>query len=298
MVPAAVLFPVVMLAVLGLAMEASAQASTRPADLPLWPRDVPGNEGRANEQRVETGQGREIVFHTYIPTIRVFLPPADKANGTGLIICPGGGYHAVEFEHEGTKLASRLNGLGVAAFVLRYRLRRYDVAGDDHAARALLDAKRAIRTVRLHAAEWRLDPSRIGIGGFSAGGHLSANAGTHFDAGDPTATDAVERMNSRPDFLMLIYPLIQTLDQDVTAQTPPAFLLHAGDDTGVLPDESIRFYQALRRNEAPAELHILQGGGHGFGMGSPGPTENWFELFRAWLANRGLLASPTAARSP
>jgi acetyl esterase/lipase len=275
---------------------AQGPATTQPFDVRLWSGEAPGNEGRADQQRTETTSGRELVFNTHHPSMRVFLPPAETATGAAMIVCPGGGYNVLETEKEGALLAQKLNDIDVAAFVLRYRLRRYDVPGDDPAGRALLDAQRAIRTVRAHAAEWGIDPNRVGIGGFSAGGHLSANSSTHHSPGDPAAQDAVDRLSSRPDFAVLVYPAVAEFDQSVNKDTPPAFLLHAANDEVVGPDESIRYFQALTRNGVPAEVHILQAGGHGFGLGNEPPARPWFHLLHQWMSQRGLLVRSGASK--
>jgi acetyl esterase/lipase len=257
------------------------------------------------------------------PRMYPYLPDRAIATGTGVVICPGGGYQHLAIEKEGFAVARRLNGLGVAAFVLEYR----QGGGANAHPIPLRDAQRAIRLVRARAGEWGLDPCRIGIMGFSAGGHLAATAGTHFDAGDPKTADPVERLGSRPDFLILIYPvismregithagsrqhllgdapdakLVESLSNEtqVTAQTPPAFLIHGGEDRVVIPENSLLFYQALRAAGVPAELHLFEKGGHGFGLGAKPdlPIAQWPALCAAWLRSRGLLTPPARPDSP
>jgi len=262
----------------------------------LWPNGAPGAAGALPEDR---------------PEISVFLP-ASGATGTGVIICPGGSYQMLAAEKEGSLVAEWLNKLGVAGFVLKYRLGpRY------HHPAMLQDAQRAIRTLRLRAAEFGLDPGRIGILGFSAGGHLASTAATHFDAGNPAASDPVERVSSRPDFAILAYPVI-TMDPaythggsrdnllgpnpdpkllgslsnelQVTAQTPPTFLFHTTADPAVPVENSINFYLALHKAKVPVEMHIYERGGHGMGLAPQDPVlSTWPDRLAAWLRMRGLL---------
>lgn len=230
-----------------------------------------------------------------------------------MVVCPGGGYQMLAVDHEGKQIAEWLNARGVAAFVLKYRIApRYR-----HPA-PLQDARRAIRTVRMRAAEFGIRPDRIGIWGFSAGGHLASTAGTHFDGGDPRATDPVERVGSRPDFLILAYPVISfttaythkgsranllgpdpdpklvenlSNEKQVTRETPPTFLFHTDADTGVPPENSILFYLALREADVPAEMHIYEKGEHGVGLAPKDPIlSTWPERLEGWMRGRGLLA--------
>jgi acetyl esterase/lipase len=230
-----------------------------------------------------------------------------------VVICPGGGYQALAFEKEGTRIAEWLNQLGVAGFVLKYRLGpRY------HNPVMLQDAQRAIRIVRSRAAEFGLAADRIGIWGFSAGGHLASTAATHFDAGNPSAGDPIERASSRPDFAILSYAvitmdmsythrgsrnnllganpdpkLVESLSNElqVTAQTPPTFLFHTTADTTVPVENSINFYLALRKAKVPAEMHIYERGAHGVGLAPQDPVlSTWPDRLAAWLSARGLLA--------
>jgi acetyl esterase/lipase len=247
------------------------------------------------------------------PKLTLYRAPADRANGTAVVVCPGGGYTVVASDHEGRQVAEWLNTLGVSAFVLQYRLGpRYR-----HPA-PLQDAGRAMRLVRARATEWGVQPSRVGILGFSAGGHLASTAGTHFDAGNPAAADPIDRQGSRPDFLILCYPVItfkepaahrgsarQLLGPDpdpallhslsnetqVTAQTPPTFLWHTDEDTGVPPENSILFYGALRQAKVPAELHVFAKGPHGIGLAPGDPAASlWTTLCANWLRSMGFLA--------
>jgi acetyl esterase/lipase len=263
----------------------------------LWPQGAPGAVGREERDK---------------PSLTIYLPPGDKANGTAVVVCPGGGYGGLAVGHEGKDPAEWLNGHGIAAFVLRYRLGpRYR-----HPA-PMQDAQRAVRLVRSRAKEWNLNPKRIGIWGFSAGGHLASTAATHFDDGKPDADDPIDRVSSRPDFAILCYPVISMRppithggsrrnllgdkpdealvsslcnDEQVTDKTPPTFLFHTNEDKAVLPENSILFYQALRKNKVPAELHIYEKGPHGVGLGTGrGAVAAWPEQLAGWLKTRGLL---------
>jgi acetyl esterase/lipase len=241
------------------------------------------------------------------------LPPADQANGAGVVVCPGGGYGGLASGYEGNEIAQWLNSFGVAGFVLKYR---HKGTGYQHPA-PLDDAQRAIRTVRSRASEFHVDPARIGILGFSAGGHLASSAGTHFDQGKADAKDAVDRVGCRPDFLVLCYPvisfvaptthqgskknllgdnpdpkLVESMSSElaVTSDTPPTFLWHTDADSGVPPENSVLFYLALRKAKVPAELHVFEKGRHGLGLAQKEPgTRFWPELAQAWMRNHGLL---------
>jgi acetyl esterase/lipase len=274
-------------------------ASEEPKVELLWPKGAPGAVGTEERDK---------------PSLTIYLPPADKATGTAVVVCPGGGYGALAVGHEGKDPAEWLNRHGIAAFVLRYRLGpRYR-----HPA-PLQDAQRALRIVRSRAKEWGVDPGRIGIWGFSAGGHLASTAATHFDEGKPDADDPIERVSSRPDFAILCYPvitlrppfahmgsrrnllgdkpdeaLVDSLcnETQVTSKTPPTFLFHTNADTAVPPENSILFYSALRKAKVPAELHIYQEGVHGVGLAvGRGATAAWPEQLAGWLKTRGLLGS-------
>ena len=242
-----------------------------------------------------------------IPTLTPYLPK-EKATGAAVIVCPGGGYTHLA-DHEGRPVAEWLSSIGITAFVLKYRHGpRY------HHPAPLQDAARAIRLVRTRAAEWQIDPKRIGILGFSAGGHVASTIGTHFDAGQPNSSDPVERVDSRPDVMMLIYPVItmgefghsgsrkQLLgdnpaaemvkllsnEEQVTKQTPPTFLVHTANDTVVPVENALRFADALRRVGVPFELHIYERGPHGFGLGGSNPVLlGWPERCAEWLRLQG-----------
>jgi len=268
-------------------------------ELKLWPGGAPGAKGDTDKD---------------VPAVFVYLPPKDKANGSAVVICPGGGYGALMMSYEGHDVARWLNSLGTAGIVLRYRH-----GPKYHHPIPLGDAQRALRLTRAHAKEWGLDPQRVGILGFSAGGHLASTAGTHFDAGKSDSDDPIERESCRPDFMILVYPVVTMTDPyahagsrknllgekpdpqlveslsnetQVTAKTPPAFLVHTTGDTVVPPENSVQFYLALRRAKVPAELHVYEQGQHGAaqGVGRTGvPAKTWPERCAAWLEARGIL---------
>lgn len=264
----------------------------------LWPDGAPGAVDAEDPDK---------------PTLTAYIADPKKATGTAVVVCPGGGYRNLAMDHEGKQIAEWLNGLGISAFVLKYRLGpRY------HHPAQLQDAQRAIRIVRSRAAQSGIAENRIGIWGFSAGGHLASTAGTHFDLGNANGGDSIERASSRPDFLILSYPVItfseeayvhkgsrrhllgETPDRDlveslsnekhVTADTPPAFLFHTTDDTAVPAENSILFYLALRKYKIPAEMHIYEPGRHGVGLAHNDPVlSSWGGRLTDWLRTRGLL---------
>jgi acetyl esterase/lipase len=250
-----------------------------------------------------------------IPTLTVHLPRTMTAPVPAMIVCPGGSYRALASNHEGRQVAAFLNSLGAAAFVLRYRLGpRY------HHPTELGDAQRAIRTLRAHAAEWRLDPARIGIMGFSAGGHLAMSASTLFDRGNPNSGDSVERSGSRPDIVVLGYPVISMTapwthpgsksnllgdapDPDlarrlsgehaVTKDTPPTFIFQTNEDRTVPAENSLHYFLALRQAGVPAEMHVFEKGPHGVGLANDDAAlAPWSTLLANWLRVRGWISTP------
>jgi acetyl esterase/lipase len=263
--------------------------------IPLWP-----------EQPPEAG----VVQDGPSPTLTAFWPSPEQASGAAMIVCPGGGY-AVLADHEADPVAQWLQSLGIAAFVLRYRLHPYV-----QYPAMLLDAARALRVLRAHAAAWRIDPQRIGMLGFSAGGHLASLLATQFDAGDADAADPIQQVSSRPDLAVLIYPVItlqaphghswcrecllgSTPDPallarlssqlQVTPRTPPIFLVHTADDD-VRCENSLLMAQALSAAGVPFELHLYERGGHGYGLAADDPVlGTWPQRCADWLAARGCI---------
>lgn len=260
----------------------------------------------------ETWDSTDIVRIILVqtPTMTVYLPAKKSATGQAVVICPGGGYARLAYDWEGLDVAKLLNAKGIAAIVLKYRLPVAKSNITPHLS-PLLDAKRAVRIVRANAARWNINKANVGIMGFSAGGHLASTLATHYDAGDAGAADSVERMSSRPDFAVLVYPVISmskpimhtgsrnnllgekpdsalaklySNELQVTAQTPPTFLVHATDDNGVPVENSLLFYQALKDANVPAELHVYPKGGHGFGLAvGRGYLETWPDRLVDWL---------------
>jgi endo-1,4-beta-xylanase len=291
-VMAAVLTAVFML-IAGPACAADALKFSQP-EIRLWPNGAPGSEGiTAAETWNPSTDGFHRVTTINDPSMVVFLPPKGKANGSAVVICPGGGHQYLVMDLEGSMVAERLNSMGLAAFVLKSRLAhapgsKYTVEGD-----SLRDAQRAIRIIRSRAAEWNIKPGRVGIMGFSAGGEIAALAETRFDAVEPKPSDPIDSLGSRPDFAVLGYPGIRAESLTVPKNTPPTFLVVADDDH---PAAAVAaYYSKLKAQGIPAEVHIYAKGGHGFGMTgrTPAfrdlPVSHWPEQLQAWLADRGLL---------
>jgi acetyl esterase/lipase len=259
-------------AVLVTAVCCGAAAEVAPPTEVLWPGGAPGALGTAEADR---------------PELTVYLPPAGQATGAAMVVCPGGGYSVLMMTYEGHDIARWLSAHGVAAAVLRYRVKPYPTA------LSVADGKRAMRLVRTRAKEWGLDPSRLGMIGFSAGGHLASSVGTGSDAGDAAAADPVERASCRPDFLVLVYPSTTIgggtpTDEQVTRETPPAFLVHSVTDRTVPVAESDRFHAALQRNGVATEFLRLPAGEHGLGCGKGELWAQWQTAAVAWLAGQGL----------
>jgi acetyl esterase/lipase len=273
--------------------------AAEPAVEILWPQGAPGAVGSEEADR---------------PTLTIWRPPEERANGAAVVVCPGGGYGFLAVDHEGKQIAEWFNELGVTALMLKYRIApRYK-----HPA-PMQDVQRAIRTVRAKAQALNIDVGRVGVMGFSAGGHLASTAATHFDAGSPDAQDAVERQSCRPDFAILCYPVITFTDpfthagsrknllgekpepalveqlsneRQVTEKTPPTFLFHTTEDTAVPPENSVMFYIALRKAGVPAEMHIYEKGRHGVGLARNDPVlSTWSTRCADWLRARGYLTT-------
>ena len=277
-----------------------ADAQTNP--IILWTDGAPGAVGKTAED---------------IPTLTPYFPAPEKANGGAIIICPGGGYSRLSSVKEGSAVAEYLNSLGITAFVLKYRLgMRYPQPAP------LQDAARALRTVRARAEEWDLDANRIGILGFSAGGHLASTLSTHFDSGKSDSKDRIERVSSRPDLQILIYPVITmselthagskknllgenpppelvklySNELQVTKDTPPTFLVHTMTDTAVPVENSLLFVAALRKAKVPLEFHLYEQGPHGFGLAPTNPIlASWKERCADWLVVRNFTSNKKSA---
>ena len=277
--------------------------------LPLYPLGIPFSKPSKSEEKVEK---KEVVLISNVqkPDITVYLPSKKIATGQAVVICPGGGYWVLAYDLEGTDIARYFNSIGVAAIILKYRLPTSDNLITPYKV-PLADAQRALRLVRYNAANWNIDSHKIGIMGFSAGGHLASTAGTHFDYGDSTNLDPIEKISCRPDFMILMYPVISFRDQSahqgsreallgknadqklvdyfsnelqVTTATPPTFIVHATHDEAVPVRNSLLMYQALIEKGVPAEMHILSEGGHGFGLGGSNQhISTWTLSLAEWL---------------
>ena len=280
---------------------------------PVYSGTVPNSKpSTVQETSLTLASGGVRIANVVQPTLTAYLPAAGTANGTAVIICPGGGYARLSIDSEGYDVAKRLNEMGVTAFVLKYRLPN-DESQPDKSTAPLMDAQQALRLVRQQAAKYGINPERIGIMGFSAGGHLAATAGTHFARPVVAGPESV-----RPAFLVLLYPVISFNDSlqhagsrtsllgpspsaeevrqysnelQVSAQTPPTFLVHAQDDKTVPVNNSIVFYQACLRHGVPAELHLYPRGGHGFGLNNKTTKDLWTDRLRNWLDANGWLAN-------
>ena len=273
--------------------------AAEPSTIKLWEKGAPGTPATMPEDE----------------PVLLLTGPTTKAAGvpTGVIVVPGGGYGHLAMDHEGSQIAEWLNAQGITAFVLKYRM---SSTGHMHPV-PMMDGQRAIRTVRARAKEFNIDPSRIGVMGFSAGGHLTSTLGTHFDAGDADSADPIERVSSRPDFLILCYPVISMTsdathkgsrknllgdtpdpklarslsnETQVTSKTPPTFIFQTSEDTGVPAENAVAFYLALHKAHVPAEMHIFEAGKHGLGLAKDTTgTKEWPNLCHNWLEARGLL---------
>jgi acetyl esterase/lipase len=243
-------------------------AAANHTEVPLWASGAPGSEGKTAQEVDEApnqAHGYLKVTSVHKPSLTVFLPPADRATGTALIIAPGGGHQFLNFDQEGTYVAEYLNSIGTAAFVLKYRLAREPGSTYKVEEHALADGQRAIRLVRSRAAEWHVNPAHIGIMGFSAGGEVAALAATRFDAGKPGAADAIDRLSSRPDFDVLIYPGIRANTYTIPKDMPPTFMLCADNDRGPAA-ALVTLYPMLKAAGVKTEVHVYSAGGHGFGL--------------------------------
>ena len=275
-------------------------------ELPLYSGTIPNSKPAPNKENSVTKDNVTRISKVSVPTLTIYKPA--NPNGMSVIICPGGGYGILAFDKEGTRVAEEMNKWGVTAFVLKYRLPD-DTTNIDRSTAPLMDAQQAIRFVRSKATDWGLKKDKIGIMGFSAGGHLASTATTHFGSNaDATNKDTI---SVRPDFAILIYPVISfdstithkgsrnnlvgatalsekiklySNELQVNAKTPPSFLVHAADDGAVPVENSIRYYQACVKYKVPAEMHLYPKGGHGFGMFNRTTSDNWMERLKNWLS--------------
>lgn len=280
-------------------------ASAEP--LPLWPNGPPGKTGAAGPERDTSKPGEGLVAgrtvirlgDVSIPTVTLFPAPSDNNTGAAVVVCPGGGYSILAWDLEGTEVCDWLNSIGVTGILLKYRVP--EPPGQPRYLAPLQDAQRALSLARLHAREWNIDSRRIGILGFSAGGHLSAAASCRFDQRAYSASDDADQTSCRPDFAILIYPAYLTLEKErdrlspeltVSAQTPPTFLVQTEDDP-VHVENSVYYALALKNAHVPVELHVFPKGGHGYGLRPTAlPVTGWPKLAETWLRSNGWLKKP------
>jgi acetyl esterase/lipase len=268
----------------------------------LWPKGTPGQVVAPKPE--EIFEGRRVRFVSE-PTLTIYPAVKEQNTGVAVVICPGGGYGIEAMDHEGYEVAEFFQKHGITGIVLKYRLPY------GHSEMPLQDAQQAIRMARFHAEEWSINPQKVGIAGFSAGGHLASTVSTHFDSGNKNSAEPIEKQSSRPDFSILLYPVVTFKEEwghmgsrenligktndwkiiekfcnelHVTNETPPAFIALADDDTAVKPRNSIEYYSALKREGIPSELHIFKEGGHGFGMHKTGKAhDQWPLMVVEWL---------------
>jgi acetyl esterase/lipase len=287
--------PVLLLLWLGSMADAA-----EPSGLLLWPNGAPGSLAHAAPERIRLSPlGEHIITGVQRPSITPYLPGPGHGSGAAVVVIPGGGHRELWMDHEGYRVGRWLSDHGIAAFVLKYRLAQepgstYTVEGDE-----LADVQRALRLVRSEAAQWHIDAHRLGVIGFSAGGELAALAGTRPGAARPDAADPIEHESAAPDFMALIYPAIPK-NMTLSAATPPAFLLCGESDSPAIAQGVPNLYLALTAAGASAELHVLAGIGHGFGIraGNPAAVTEWPSLFYRWLDGRGLLTEANAGAAP
>lgn len=286
----------------------SLNANSQSFQLTLYPDGQIPNYMDVGEKEVRDTNDIVRISKVQIPDISVFLPAKKNQTGEAVVICPGGGYHILAYDWEGEDIAKFWNSKGVTAIVLKYRLPTSAAQVEPHKS-PLMDAQRAIRLVRYHAKDWGIDPDKIGIMGFSAGGHLASSVSTHYDTGDVNALDPVNKVSCRPDFSILMYPVISftgdfqhsgsrkalvgddkelmeyfSSELQITNDTPPAILIHASDDKGVPVENSIRYYQGLIKHGVEAEMHIYPHGGHGFSLAiGQGHLAGWPERAYEWV---------------
>lgn len=300
---------------------ASSISATAQTVIDLYPGTAPNSVRNSVQEKKDQNEQNQIYYSKVTrPTLEIHLPERATATGAAVVICPGGGYSFVSYTNEGTDIAKAFNKIGVAAFILKYRLPS-DETMKDKTVGPLQDAQQAIKTVRLKSSEWHIDPRRVGIVGFSAGGHLASTAGTHY-AHAVIPND--EKVSLRPDFMILGYPVISmgdslthqgskdnllgknaapaqekafSNDQQVDRNTPPTFLFHCGDDNVVKVQNSLRFYESCLKNGVPAEMHIYPFGGHGFGLNNRKADDRWMDRVENWMHSNGWLAKSQLTES-
>lgn len=267
---------------------ASIITSAQQKEILLWPNGAPGSEGKTGNERIRFYEGEQIFSNIHRPSVTVYLPAKGKAIGAAVVIAPGGGYRELWMTHEGYNVAKWLSERGVAAFILKYRLPRDTNSTYKVEIESLADIQRAIRLVRSRAKEWNVDTAKIGVMGFSAGGEVAALAAMRFDNGNANATDAIDRLGSRPAFQALIYPA-NTRKYEVVNNVPPVFLLAGYKDE--IAKGIVDVYVKYKNAGVPAELHIYSNAAHGFGVrpSNKGAVVGWIDRFYDWLSDREFL---------
>jgi acetyl esterase/lipase len=270
----------------------------------LWPKGAPGEKGDIGVEHDTSQPGEHLVAgksvvrlgNVSVPNLTVYRPSKDLDTGAAVVVCPGGGYRILAMDLEGTEICQWLNSIGVTGVLLKYRVPARK--GQEHYVAPLQDAQRALSLARFHAADWQIDPKRIGIMGFSAGGHLSAAASTRFEKRAYEAVDEADHVSCRPDFTMLIYPAYLVVNKGpelspeltLTSNTPPTFLVQAEDDHAAPVENSLFYYLALKKAGIPAEMHIFSSGGHGYGMRDAGKSvTSWPQRAEEWMRKLGVL---------
>jgi acetyl esterase/lipase len=298
------------LVVVCLSMAWSAKGAEKPTVVDVWPGKAPNDTGISGEEKfIElkidgkpyqvAGKPTKWLTNVSKPTLTIYRPSKDKNTGVAMLICPGGGYHNLGWDVEGEEVAAWLNSIGISGIILKYRCPRRagDIKGEPPLG-PLMDAQRAVSLVRGQAKEWGIDPKKIGMVGFSAGGHLAGATATNFDKRAYDPIDDIDKISCRPDFAVMLYSgYLKVKDKDelaadlrISTQTPPILLVHASDDTISSVDHSVIMYLALKRAGVPTELHVYASGGHGFGVRkSDQPCSTWTDRCSAWLRNQGFL---------
>jgi acetyl esterase/lipase len=285
--PPRLILPCSWLCTLLIAVGCARLSAVEPTEILLWPYGAPGSEGKTSREVVDVAtNGERRVSNVHFPSITSYVPAREKNRGFAVLVIPGGGHRILAIDHEGHAVGQWLSDHGIAAFVLKYRLARETNSTYKVDVHALSDVQRALQLIRSRAHEWYLDPARLGVMGFSAGGELASLASTRFEKAGTNLTDQIERQSTKPDFQALIYPG-NTSSIVPTKESPPAFLACAYNDRPDISEGLANIYLKFKQAGVPAELHIYSTGGHGFGVraNNPKPGGDWIVVFDQWLSN-------------